>query len=1023
MAIYRQGQASMDAQGYVTGYDTKWREQLTLIRPGATIFFLSEQLQAAVITEVINDTSIRAISTGGVEVPRTNYIILLHDSLTVDGLAQDVAETLRYYQGKEAVIEEAIEFFKTFKDWDRINEIMQQIKEYSDTAKNSAQSAEQSKNEATLQAQNSAQSASQANTAKDQANAANQAAQQAKTEAQNANTSAQGAKDNAAKSAADALNYRNQAQAIVGDNIGLGASPRDCPDISGNPSGYIGFMRIRENVPGWPSIASGEAFLTGFISVRDGTPTYSGVFVGWATRSLYTYGWSPQSGPQWARHARKDEVNRLVQRTGETRVCSQNANKFLTVYDSGSWGYYDSEASKWLPLPILAGGTGASDADTARKNLGVGSSNSPQFANVSLKRVTDVSTGWVAGGLLSSVLVGTSGSERVYGAVYPETNLSSPDQLTLHLRSGGVNKYASLNSNGEFIVDSLKPKSAEQSRRNMNIPTLGMGEVIEVSAPPGVEAGKYYPIIVNANYYQGYFTGFNMDVLTKSSTGGDPMNCCAFNGFFRMGGWSDRKDGGYGYFNRYQQNEVALHSICSSAKDKEDNLFVFVEGRAFPVKFRVPVGFTITVPKGEVIYNAGSANEIKVPWGVTDPLSSHKSLQVMFDFRLNRPGFYSALTEGLFYMCSGGRVGMFNGITIGEEVSMTMPKFTINGRIVSANAFFAGGDNTEKVSFISQLTVGDAKHQAEFRSGENCGQVVVRDFSSSGSHKFFNLNLDGTFSAPNGYVTNTGSDWNTQHTDNINKFRPIAGQVNSPENNVVYGGFHIGFSGSYGAQLGMRAGKAYFRTIEAGTIGAWNKIATESYVNSLTSGFVTRNDIESGNLSGNFYPLSGNEAFYLWRLGTTTAGANLYLNPDPAVSSVLRSTSSGRYKASVETVMDEYADLMLKMRPVWYRSTCENDREDWGWYGLIAEEVGEIAPEYVHWRPLQEGEDPAIASSNGMVAEGVMYERLTVPLIHHVKNLKTENEEMRKEIADLKNSIDELKAVVEALVNKPATLN
>ncbi|QXV84028.1 putative lateral tail fiber chaperone [Escherichia phage PeterMerian] len=175
-------------------------------------------------------------------------------------------------------------------------------------------------------------------------------------------------------------------------------------------------------------------------------------------------------------------------------------------------------------------------------------------------------------------------------------------------------------------------------------------------------------------------------------------------------------------------------------------------------------------------------------------------------------------------------------------------------------------------------------------------------------------------------------------------------------------------------------------------------------------------ELESGRYSGSFYPLTGNEAFYLFRLNTTAQSANLWLDPNAGVSQVLRSTSSSRYKRSVESVIDEYADLMLEMRPVWYRSTCESDRKDWGWYGLIAEEVGEVAPEYVHWRPLQEGEDPAIASSNGMVAEGVMYDRLTVPLIHHVKNLKAENEEMRKEI-------DELKAVVAALVNKPTTLD
>ncbi|MCV5191189.1 hypothetical protein OFC03_27905, partial [Escherichia coli] len=120
---------------------------------------------------------------------------------------------------------------------------------------------------------------------------------------------------------------------------------------------------------GFPSVAAGESFLSGFICQRDGTPSYTGVFVGWATRSLYTYTWVATSGPNWTRHARKNEVDRLIQRTGETRVCSQNANKFLTVYDSGSWGCFDSGASKYIPLSISAGGTGATSLDDAKTNL------------------------------------------------------------------------------------------------------------------------------------------------------------------------------------------------------------------------------------------------------------------------------------------------------------------------------------------------------------------------------------------------------------------------------------------------------------------------------------------------------------------------------------------------------------------------------------------------------------------------------------------------------------------------------
>lgn len=168
--------------------------------------------------------------------------------------------------------------------------------------------------------------------------------------------------------------------------------------------------------------------------------------------------------------------------------------------------------------------------------------------------------------------------------------------------------------------------------------------------------------------------------------------------------------------------------------------------------------------------------------------------------------------------------------------------------------------------------------------------------------------------------------------------------------------------------------------------------------------------LESGNHAGDFYPLTGREAFYLWDLRTTTAAANLYLDPNAAVSQVLRSTSSIRYKNSVETLNDGHADVIFNMRPVWYRSSCKNDRHDWGWYGLIAEEVGEIAPQYVHWRLPNEDDELSAISSNGLVAEGVMYERLVVPLIHHVKKLN-------ETVTQLTSTVESLLKRVESLEN------
>ncbi|HAX9820936.1 TPA: tail fiber domain-containing protein [Escherichia coli] len=177
---------------------------------------------------------------------------------------------------------------------------------------------------------------------------------------------------------------------------------------------------------------------------------------------------------------------------------------------------------------------------------------------------------------------------------------------------------------------------------------------------------------------------------------------------------------------------------------------------------RLPVGVTAEAPAAQVIYNEGKDSEMIIPWGVSDPLSSHKNLIVMFDFRMGRCGFYSATTEGLYYICSGGRVGLFNGITVGEKISMTMPKLTINGIIGSSD----------------------------------------------------------------GYVAQTNADWNDQQSDNVDKFKPIAGNTNGPDGDATVGGFHVSFSGNHATQFAGRNSKFFARSFEAGVDKGWRQLAT-----------------------------------------------------------------------------------------------------------------------------------------------------------------------------------------------------
>lgn len=115
MAIYDAGTASLSADGTVTGVGTTWRQPLTLIRVGATMIFNTSPISIVTIAEILSDTSIRAFNDKGFIAPAgTQYFILAHDGITVQGLAQDVAETLRYYQSRETEISAAVDAFNQF---------------------------------------------------------------------------------------------------------------------------------------------------------------------------------------------------------------------------------------------------------------------------------------------------------------------------------------------------------------------------------------------------------------------------------------------------------------------------------------------------------------------------------------------------------------------------------------------------------------------------------------------------------------------------------------------------------------------------------------------------------------------------------------------------------------------------------------------------------------------------------------------------------------------------------------------
>jgi hypothetical protein len=144
---------------------------------------------------------------------------------------------------------------------------------------------------------------------------------------------------------------------------------------------------------------------------------------------------------------------------------------------------------------------------------------------------------------------------------------------------------------------------------------------------------------------------------------------------------------------------------------------------------------------------------------------------------------------------------------------------------------------------------------------------------------------------------------------------------------------------------------------------------------------------------------------------TTTAGAaNTHIHSNGYLH---RSTSSIKYKQDVETLEDSYADSILNLRPVWFKSKCANDNPDWGHWGLIAEEVAEIDPRLVFWRTdeyvdqtnEETGETEQVTIPlETPEAEGVQYDRMIPHLINLLQRQDARIAELTTRIEQLENA-------------------
>ncbi|WP_250883781.1 TipJ family phage tail tip protein [Escherichia coli] len=660
---------------------------------------------------------------------------------------------------------------------------------------------------------NSAQAAADSQTAsansataakKSETNAKNSeaAAKSSETNAKASETNAKSSETNAAKSAADALNYRNQAQLIVGDNIGLGSAPRDCPDISGNPSGYIGFMRIMSNAKGFPSIASGESSLTGFISQVDGTPAYTGVFQGWATRSLYTYRWNPTIGPQWTRHARKDEVIRF-QRSSDTRTIILSTDVqadgcYLQVDADGQWGAFNPKAGRWQPLAVAQGGTGANDASTARSKLEV---------------MFEAKTGLDANTNLNDIKGTTAGFYYQPMSANAKPELNYPIQLAgalLVQRTGANGSDGCIQSYFVYNNSSILYRRIYTSTQGWSVwKKIVLTERIEEGESTTYVYSNYSPsaprLQVSTSGLWGCHNGSSWVPLPIGQGG---TNAATVDGA--------RTNLGLGRNNSPQLNSLFLDRYSDS---------------------------TNTYTSSGILHTRLLATDSTVRLGA----------DMYVETLSNEPG---QLTIRFTYDGSTGASKYLNLNSEGNLiVDSAIMKSTVEKplQIRSANPAIRFNETDRPANTPTYTLIANAGdwfiQKRDYDDAGSVSNAIAYNFAND-RIDVQNLKASGLITANSGIATLTGHDWNAQHTDNVDKFRSIAGSTNGPAGSMVLGGIHVQFSKNYAVQFGGRNSGFWGRTIENGTTQEWKKLLTVDDLNSSTDiavrSLTTSNPIKSG---------------------------------------------------------------------------------------------------------------------------------------------------------------------------------
>lgn len=243
------------------------------------------------------------------------------------------------------------------------------------------------------------------------------------------------------------------------------------------------------------------------------------------------------------------------------------------------------------------------------------------------------------------------------------------------------------------------------------------------------------------------------------------------------------------------------------------------------------------------------------------------------------------------------------------------------------------------------------------------GDIISSNYSSGNG---YTLRADGSLELRNN-STYPYLDWSLNGTDDYDLRLSVRANSTLQLN---------ARSGDSGSVLEMPGTSASLRLAVAGT---------QSYIQAGTSSTDTNAQLviarwqTTGTALKNFY-INATGVQFIGLQTTTSASAGIYMDGS---GNFYRSTSSIKYKRDVQDMWEKEYMKVLDLRPVLYRSKTPNDRQDWSFIGLIAEEVAKVEPRLVIF--ANSGTEGTPLSE--LQIENVQYDRLAVMLIPIVKNL------------------------------------